>query len=73
MRTAANTRVHAAIFASTDPTARAVRLVGGTVADMQANVPSGGCWRRVPAGVHRVAAVPALGALPTPVIEVSSV
>jgi hypothetical protein len=73
MRSPANARFHAAIFDSTDPASRATRLVGGTIADIQANVPPGGCWRCVPSGVHRAALVPALGELPTPVIEVSSV
>jgi hypothetical protein len=68
MRSPANTRFHAAIFDSTDPAARTTRLVGGTIADIQANVPRGGCWRRVPAGVHRASAVPALGEWPTPVM-----
>jgi hypothetical protein len=72
MRTAANARLHAAIFASTDPGARTTLLVGGIVADIQANVPPGGCWRRVPACVHRAADAPPLGALPTPVIEVAA-
>jgi hypothetical protein len=61
-------RLHAAIFTSTDPTARTTLLVAGTLADVQANTPPGGCWRQVPAGVHRAADVPTLGALPTPVI-----
>jgi len=64
----AKRRFHAAIFTSTDPEARTSLLVSGTLADIQANTPKGGCWRQVPAGVHRAAAVPALGALPTPVI-----
>jgi hypothetical protein len=70
MRSPANARFHAAIFASADPAARTTLLVGGTIADIQANVPAGGCWRQVPAGVHRAAAVPKLGDLPTPVIEI---
>jgi hypothetical protein len=61
-------RLHAAIFTSTDPTARTSLLVAGTLADVQANTPAAGCWRQVPASVHRAADVPALGALPTPVI-----
>jgi hypothetical protein len=61
-------RLHAAIFTSTDPAARTTLLVAGTLADVQANTPAGGCWRQVPAGVHRAADVPALGTLPTPVI-----
>ncbi len=65
-------RVHAAIFTSTEPTARTTLLVAGTLADVQANTPKGGCWRQVPAGVHRASAVPALGELPTPVIGAPS-
>jgi hypothetical protein len=61
-------RLHAAIFTSTEPTARTTRLLAGTLADVQANTPKGGCWRQVPAGVHRASAVPPLGELPTPVI-----
>jgi hypothetical protein len=61
-------RIHAAIFTSTDPAARTTLLVAGTLADVQASVPPGGCWRRVPAGVHRASLVPTLGELPTPVI-----
>ncbi len=61
-------RFHAAIFTSTDPAARTTLLVAGTAADVQANTPKGGCWRQVPAGVHRASAVPPLGELPTPVI-----
>jgi len=61
-------RLHAAIFTSIDPAARTTLLVAGTLADIQANTPKGGCWRQVPAGVHRASAVPALGELPTPVI-----
>jgi len=61
-------RVHAAIFTSTDPAARTTLLVAGTLANVQASVPPGGCWRQVPAGVHRASAVPPLGELPTPVI-----
>jgi hypothetical protein len=68
VRKPADARFHAAIFPSTDPTARTTQLIGGTLADIQANVPPGGCWRQVPAGVHRAADVPALGALPTPAI-----
>jgi hypothetical protein len=68
MRSPAQARFHAAIFASTDPAATTTLLVGGTIADIQANVPPGGCWRQVPAGMHRAADVPALGALPAPVI-----
>ena len=68
----AQARLHAAIFASTDPAARAVALMGGTLADIQANVPKGGCWRRVPFGVHRLSALPTLGELPTPVIGVAN-
>jgi hypothetical protein len=72
MRSPAQARFHAAIFPSTDPAATTTLLVGGTIADIQANVPPGGCWRQVPAGMHRAAGVPALGALPMPVIVVSS-
>jgi hypothetical protein len=61
-------RLHAAIFTSTDPAARTTLLVAGTLADVQANTPNGGCWRQVPGGVHRASAVPPLGQLPTPVI-----
>jgi hypothetical protein len=43
-------------------------LVAGTLADVQANTPPSGCWRQLPAGVHRAADVPPLGELPTPVI-----
>jgi hypothetical protein len=62
-------RLHAAIFTSTDPAARTTLLVAGTLADVQANTPRGGCWRQLPAGVHRYANVPPLGELPMPVIE----
>jgi hypothetical protein len=68
MRRPGRLRFHAAIFATTDAGARATLLVGGAIADIQANVPPGGCWRQVPAGVHRAASVPPLGELPTPVI-----
>jgi len=64
----ARRRLHAAIFTSTDPAARTTLLVAGTLADVQANTPKGGCWREVPAGVHRASLVPPLGELPTPVI-----
>jgi hypothetical protein len=64
-------RVHAAIFTSPDPTARTSLLIVGTLADVQANTPPGGCWRQVPAGVHRASAVPPLGELPAPVILAS--
>jgi hypothetical protein len=66
------TRIHAAIFSSPDPAARTTLLVAGTLADIQANTPKGGCWRQVPAGAHRAADVPALGELPTPVIVAAS-
>jgi hypothetical protein len=70
-RTLSNTRLHAAIFASADPAAKCSMIMGGTIADIQANVPTAGTWRVLPVGVNRVADVPALGQLPTPVIPVT--
>jgi hypothetical protein len=56
--------IHAAIFASTDPAARASLLISGGRADIELNTPPGGCWRVVPAGCISAGDVPALGALP---------
>jgi hypothetical protein len=64
----APSRFHAAIFPSTDPAARSTLLVGGSLATIAANTPKGGCWRLVPAGVHRAAEVPPLRQLPAPIV-----
>lgn len=61
-------RFHAAIFTSTDPAACTTLLVGGPIDMIQANVPAGGCWRFLPAGVHRARDCPPLGELPVSVV-----
>ena len=53
--------IHAAIFPSRDPAARAIKLIAGGRADVERNTPPGGCWRGVPAG--GVGDVPTLGEL----------
>jgi len=58
--------IHAAIFATTDPAARASLLVSGGRDDVERNTPPGGCWRLVPAGCASAEDVPALGSLPPP-------
>jgi hypothetical protein len=56
--------IHAAIFKTTDPAARASLLVTASRENVELNTPPGGCWRRVPTGCTSAEDVPALGALP---------
>jgi hypothetical protein len=58
--------IHAAIFQTTDPAARATLLVSGDPANIARNTPPGGCWRPVPAGCAMAQDLPPLGELPAP-------
>ncbi len=64
--------MRAAIFASTDPAALATKIVTGSQANVELNVPAGGCWRPAPADALSSSDVPPLGQLPAPVNGVSS-
>ena len=55
--------VHAAVFRTNDPAERTALLVSGSIDTVRANVPAGGCWRAVPAGVTHAGDVPPLGEL----------
>lgn len=63
--------IHAAIFKTRDPAARATLLISGARADIVRNTPPGGCWRLVPAGCAEARDVPELQALEPPPVQPS--